>query len=407
MKKKIGSRKFGNIGRCSYVLKKESINEYTIIGKFCSIADNVNVVLENDAFSWLTLNPAIHNLVMDELYTSQLDNKFTAFNSKKYCEIGNDVWIGVNVVVLQGIKIGDGAIIGPNTVVTHDVPPYAIVAGAPARVVRYRFKQEIINDLLQIRWWDKPLSVLKELSFDNPIRDINFLKEYERKVENNIRVWFIVTSVVYPGEDALNYSNIRSEYTFEERLIQTQKTIQSVRERCPGAKILLVDGGCKNPESLKNEVDQYIYIGDVPLIKKAVNSKYKGLGEAYMLLEAIRNVEIADYYFKLSGRYFLNDNFKLTNFEFSAFNFRNYTKRNISIAKTEYVKGSHSTRLYGIPGEKLSQYEKSLKKSLKELRIGMGIEYVMPKYLKKEKIYYLDKLGVAGYCGVDKTYIDE
>lgn len=70
--------------------------------------------------------------------------------------IGNDVWIGANAIILQGVTIGDGAIIAAGAVVTKDVPPYAIVGGVPAKVIKYRFSDEVILKLLQIKWWDKP-----------------------------------------------------------------------------------------------------------------------------------------------------------------------------------------------------------------------------------------------------------
>ncbi|HEX4889569.1 MAG TPA: CatB-related O-acetyltransferase [Alphaproteobacteria bacterium] len=70
--------------------------------------------------------------------------------------IGNDVWIGSRAIILSGVSIGDGAVIGAGAVVTRDVPPYAVAAGNPARVVRLRFAPEIVTRLLQIRWWDWP-----------------------------------------------------------------------------------------------------------------------------------------------------------------------------------------------------------------------------------------------------------
>ena len=70
--------------------------------------------------------------------------------------IGNDVWIGYEAVILAGVTIGDGAIIGTRAVVTRDVPPYTIVGGVPARVIRRRFSQETIAALLRLRWWDWP-----------------------------------------------------------------------------------------------------------------------------------------------------------------------------------------------------------------------------------------------------------
>jgi virginiamycin A acetyltransferase len=72
----------------------------------------------------------------------------------KRITIGNDVWIGARAVILDGITIGDGAIVGACAVVTKDVPPYAVVAGVPARVIRYRFSEKKIRTLLELQWWE-------------------------------------------------------------------------------------------------------------------------------------------------------------------------------------------------------------------------------------------------------------
>jgi tetrahydrodipicolinate N-succinyltransferase len=82
---------------------------------------------------------------------------------KKYVvEIGNDVWIGNNVLIMDGVKIGDGAIIGAGAVVIKDVPPYAIVGGVPARLIRYRFNEEQRKFLLEFQWWAKDLQWIRE-----------------------------------------------------------------------------------------------------------------------------------------------------------------------------------------------------------------------------------------------------
>ncbi|MDE6773391.1 MAG: CatB-related O-acetyltransferase, partial [Treponemataceae bacterium] len=70
--------------------------------------------------------------------------------------VGNDVWIGQNVTIMPGIRIGDGAIIGARAVVTKDVPPYTIVGGVPAKPIRKRFSDDVIEKLLKLKWWDLP-----------------------------------------------------------------------------------------------------------------------------------------------------------------------------------------------------------------------------------------------------------
>ncbi|MCD7836144.1 MAG: CatB-related O-acetyltransferase [Lachnospiraceae bacterium] len=87
--------------------------------------------------------------------------------------IGNDVWIGSNAIVLQGMDIGDGAVIGAGAVVTHNVKPYEVVAGVPAKTIKYRFNDEIIKRLLEISWWDKSDEWLSE--YKNYFYDPNVL----------------------------------------------------------------------------------------------------------------------------------------------------------------------------------------------------------------------------------------
>ncbi len=99
-------------------------------------------------------------------------------------EIGNDVWIGTNAIVINSkkdhIKIGDGAIIAAGAVVTKDIPPYAIAAGIPAKIIRYRFNNEVISKLLKSKWWDIPISELKNMDVENIE---HFLKQIEQRQE--------------------------------------------------------------------------------------------------------------------------------------------------------------------------------------------------------------------------------
>lgn len=88
--------------------------------------------------------------------------------NRRRTTIGNDVWIGRNAVVRQGVIVGNGAIIGANSFVNKDVPPYAIVAGSPARVIRYRFPQPIRESLEELRWWDWIPPQGEHLRYDEP-----------------------------------------------------------------------------------------------------------------------------------------------------------------------------------------------------------------------------------------------
>jgi virginiamycin A acetyltransferase len=96
--------------------------------------------------------------------------------------VGNDVWIGENATILPGIKIGDGAIIGMNSVVTKDVEPYTIVGGNPARVIRKRFDNELIDLLLRLKWWDKEIEEINNLIPILTNSNLDFVKEEIKKV---------------------------------------------------------------------------------------------------------------------------------------------------------------------------------------------------------------------------------
>ena len=134
----------------------------TKIGKYCSIARDCIIGLASHTINNISTCP-IFTEKHNGTGFSWVDHDYV--NHKSNCiEIGNDVWIGTRAIILsrKGIlKIGDGAIIGAGAIVTKDVPPYSIVAGVPAKIIRYRFTPEIIEKLLEIRWWNYPEEVLK------------------------------------------------------------------------------------------------------------------------------------------------------------------------------------------------------------------------------------------------------
>ena len=131
-----------------------------IIGKFCQIADGVEFVMNgaNHQMNCVTTYP----FYTQRGWRMNPPDK-TDLPLKGNTVIGNDVWIGQNAVILPGVHIGDGAIIGANSVVGSDIAPYSIVVGNPARLVRKRFDDEMTALLLQFRWWDKSVEEINDL----------------------------------------------------------------------------------------------------------------------------------------------------------------------------------------------------------------------------------------------------
>ena len=121
-----------------------------VIGKFCSIAQNLNINLGgNHRTDWVTTYPFGH--INKHIFNNFNGNGHPS--TKGDVIIGNDIWIGENVTIMSGITIGDGAVIAKNSHVVKNVEPYSLVGGNPAKFIKYRFSQEQIEKLLQIKWW--------------------------------------------------------------------------------------------------------------------------------------------------------------------------------------------------------------------------------------------------------------
>lgn len=132
----------------------EFLGDKLIIGKFCAIAKGVEFIMNgaNHRMGGVTTYPFnLFGCGWEKATPSLKDLPF-----KGDTVIGNDVWIGQNVTFLPGVHVGDGAIIGANSTVTRDIPPYCIAAGDPARVVRKRYDDETTAFLLELKWWDWP-----------------------------------------------------------------------------------------------------------------------------------------------------------------------------------------------------------------------------------------------------------
>ena len=165
-----------HIGRYSYVGSKTRITDANI-GSFCSIGGRCGIGGGIHPINYVSTSPVF-------LRGRNILNKNFAnfsYEPSKTVYIGNDVWIGEGVCIMSGIRIGDGAIIGAHAVVTHDVEPYSIVVGVPARKIKKRFNEEIIQSLLAIKWWDFSDFQLEHIAqhFDSPEKIINYIKEKE------------------------------------------------------------------------------------------------------------------------------------------------------------------------------------------------------------------------------------
>lgn len=162
----------GKMGFGSYLC--EDCNIVGSIGRFTSIGAEVRSAqgIHPIEAPFATTSPMFFSTRKQTMQTFVDKDWFDEL--KPPVEIGNDVWIGVRVFIAGGIRIGDGAVVLSGAVVTKDVPPYAVVGGVPARILKYRFDEETVSFLLQKKWWDKPLDWLKE---NNALlRDIDKLK---------------------------------------------------------------------------------------------------------------------------------------------------------------------------------------------------------------------------------------
>jgi len=162
---------FGRHSFCGYDC--EIINSE--IGSFCSIANQVIIGGGRHPMEWVSMSPVFYK------GRDSVKAKFSEHKREKVKRtiIGNDVWIGERAIIKEGITIGTGAVIGMGSIVTKDVEPYAIVAGCPAKVLRKRFNDDVIDNLLSSEWWNFNENKLKEYAkyFTDPN---SFLEKYRK-----------------------------------------------------------------------------------------------------------------------------------------------------------------------------------------------------------------------------------
>lgn len=138
------------IGNYTYICRKALIQN-TIIGNYCSISHEFICGLGNHPLDQFSTSPLFYR--KNNTFNLEIVEKDSDFQDYASIMIGNDVWIGARCTVLDGVTIGDGAVVASGAVVTKNVPPYAIVGGVPAKIIRYRASEETIAKLLKSEWW--------------------------------------------------------------------------------------------------------------------------------------------------------------------------------------------------------------------------------------------------------------
>ncbi len=171
------------IGAFTY-LGHDSQISFARIGRYCSIAKQVQIGLDNHPVDWLTssalafenydpFEEPFRNADLAWERTLPVADKGAA--ATRTTSIGNDVWIGAGAFLRDGVTIGDGAVIGANAVVTRDVPPYAIVGGSPARIIRMRFPDAVIERMLAVQWWRYNILEL-DIDLTDPMRALDAIE---------------------------------------------------------------------------------------------------------------------------------------------------------------------------------------------------------------------------------------
>ena len=155
-----------SVGRFTYGFENLTIKQWNEgaslnIGNFCSIAKNVTILLGgNHRVDWITTYP--FGFIFQQELISEPVNGHPSTNGD--INIGHDIWIGSDVTILSGITIGTGAVIGTKSLVTRDVAPYEVVGGNPAKHLKFRFSQEIIDELLLLNWWELEVCIIKDIA---------------------------------------------------------------------------------------------------------------------------------------------------------------------------------------------------------------------------------------------------
>ena len=170
------------VGDYSYISRRTSL-VCASVGKFCSVAGSCMIGAGTHTIKNISTSPIFTEHKNATGYSWIQKSTENPYSGK--IEIGNDVWIGARVMIVGDVKVGNGAVIAAGAVVTKDVPPYAVVGGIPAKVIKYRFEPQTIERLERMKWWDWPTEVLKKhiSCFQNQSVSLELLQELEQGIK--------------------------------------------------------------------------------------------------------------------------------------------------------------------------------------------------------------------------------
>lgn len=170
-----GHANFGSFTYC----QSPRVAGWLDAGRYCSLASGMQRMGDSHPIDWASTSLWAYRANMRDLARREFGREFDLrrFNaSPAKVTLGNDVWVGQNVLFKGGVRVGDGAVIAAGSVVTKDVEPYAIVGGAPARLIRHRFPPDVIEDMLRVKWWQYSFVDFAGFDVENPVR---FLHQVE------------------------------------------------------------------------------------------------------------------------------------------------------------------------------------------------------------------------------------
>lgn len=173
----------------SYTYSISPLLPELVVGRYCSIARGLEFFSAGHPVDHVSLSPFTYGHREDFIFRKPFKDKNLKFSNSIYIGkggfndviIGNDCWIGQNVTIKFGCKIGDGAIVAANSLVTKDVPPYAVVGGIPAKVIKYRFNDDLIEKFKKLKWWEYDVTDLNGLPFEDPNK---FIEEFQLRVKS-------------------------------------------------------------------------------------------------------------------------------------------------------------------------------------------------------------------------------